>query len=66
MKKYVITIEETVSKDFEVYAEDIAEALGKAEDNYRAGIFVLDPGELIFKQIAVTQPNDECTEWHQF
>ena len=64
--KYTITIEETVAKDFEVEADSAEEAYKIAERKYKAGEFVLDPGECQFRQIAVTAPNDEATEWKEF
>lgn len=64
--KYTITIEETVAKDFEVEANDAEEAYKIAEQKYNSGEFVLDPGECQFKQIAITKPDNECTEWREF
>ena len=56
--KYTITIEETVTKDFEIEANGAEEAYEAAEP----GEFVLDPGECQFRQIAITKPSDEATE----
>ena len=64
--KYTITIEETVAKDFEVEADDAEEAYAAAEQKYKSGEFVLDPGECQFRQIAITAPSDEATEWREF
>jgi len=64
--KYTITIEETVAKDFEVKADSAEEAYKTANQKYKSGEFVLDPGECQFKQIAITAPNDEATEWKEF
>ncbi len=64
--KYIITIEETVAKDFEVEANDAEEAYEIAEQKYNFGEFVLDPGECQFRQIAITAPSDEATEWKEF
>ncbi len=64
--KYTITIEETVAKDFEVEANDTEEAYRIAEQKYNSGEFVLDPGECQFKQIAITAPSNEATEWKEF
>lgn len=64
--KYTITIEETVTKDFEIEANGAGEAYETAERKYKSGEFVLDPGECQFRQIAVTAPNDEATEWKEF
>lgn len=64
--KYTITIEETVTKDFEVEADSAEEAYETTEQKYELGEFVLDPGECQFKQIAITAPSDEATEWKEF
>lgn len=64
--KYIITIEETVAKDFEVEANDAEGAYEIAEQKYNFGEFVLDPGECQFRQIAITAPSDEATEWKEF
>ena len=64
--KYTITIEETVAKDFEIEAESAEEAYEIAEQKYKSGEFVLDPGECQFKQIAITSPSKEATEWREF
>ena len=64
--KYTITIEETVAKDFEVEADGIEEAYETAEQKYKSGEFVLDPGDCQFKQITITAPSDEVTEWREF
>ena len=64
--KYTITIEETVAKDFEVEANNADEAYETAEQKYKSGEFVLDPGECQFQQIAITTPSNEATEWREF
>lgn len=64
--KFVITIEEMLSDDFEVDAETAEEAMRIAEENYHTGKFVLVPGNLIFKQMAISSPTDETIEWTEF
>ena len=64
--KYTITIEETVAKDFEIEASSADEAYETAEQKYKDGEFVLDPGDCQFKQIAITAPSDEATKWREF
>lgn len=66
MKTFTITIEETVSQEFNVEAESAEEAMEIAEEKYNNGEFVLEPGELVCKQMAITSPNDEATEWTEF
>lgn len=64
--KYTITIEETVAKDFEIEADSADEAYETAEQEYKDGEFVLDPGDCQFRQIAITKPSNEATEWREF
>lgn len=45
--KYTIIIEETVSEEFTLEAEGEREALKKAEQLYREGKWVLEPGSLL-------------------
>ena len=62
---YTITIEETVAKDFEIEANSADEAYETAEQKYKDGEFILNPGECQFSQIAITKPSDEATEWRE-
>lgn len=64
--KYTITIEEIVAKDFEIEAGSADEACETAERKYKSGEFVLDAGDCQFKQIAITNPSNEATEWREF
>lgn len=64
--KYTITIEETVAKDFEIEADSAEEAYEIAEQKYKFGEFVLSPGECQFRQLAITRPSEESTEWREF
>lgn len=66
MKKCKITIEEMVSQTFEVEANSLEEALEIAEHNYKAGRFVLEPGNLVCKQICGEDEDGDCTEWYDF
>lgn len=63
--KYTIIIEETVAKNFEIEANSADEAYETAEQKYKDGEFVLDPGECQFRQMAITNPSDESTEWRE-
>lgn len=64
--KYTITIEETCTKDFDIEADSAEKAYETAEQKYKSGEFVLDPGECQFRQIAIMAPNNEATEWREF
>ena len=66
-KKYNITIEETVSQDFVVFADDDEEAKTIAIENYKNEKFVLEPGNLEAKQMQIRNLTDhEITEWIEF
>ena len=64
--RYIVTIEETVSESFEVFADNGEVALEYAMKKYKDGEFVLTPGELTSKQIAITFPHKKATDWHEF
>lgn len=64
--KYTITIEESNVKDFIIEANSAEEAYDSAIKKYEAGELVLDPGECQFRQIAITEPSKEATEWREF
>lgn len=61
MKKFCIIIEETISEEFEVEAENKDDAIKKAIENYHSGKFILSPGNLESKKISVD--NDEWIEF---
>ena len=63
--KYTITIEGTVAKDFDIEADSAEEVYETAEQKYKSGEFVLDPGECQFRQMAITNPSEESTEWRE-
>lgn len=63
--KYTITIEEANAKDFEIEADSAEEAYETAEQKYKSGEFVLNPGECQFRQMAITNPSKENTEWRE-
>ncbi|MBS1353376.1 MAG: hypothetical protein HPZ82_07590 [Coprobacter sp.] len=64
--KYTVTIEETVVKDFEVEAESMERAIDAAIINYKSGEFVLDPGEVIHKQIRAFYHSQKDSGWREF
>ena len=66
MNKYIITIEEVIDEDFVVFAEDAEQAMEIAEEKYESGEFVLEQNNVTFRQMAISQPEDEATEWVEF
>lgn len=67
MKKYIIAIEEMISEQFEIEADTLEEAMEIAEEQYNKGILVLEPGNLVSKQMCGTDPDTgDCTEWTEF
>ena len=67
MKKFKIVIEEMVSEEFEIEAETLEEAMEIAEEQYNNGTIVLEPGNLVAKQMMVEDVDTgECTEWTEF
>lgn len=64
--KYKVAIEETVVGEFEVEADSPGEALELAEERYRKGQYVLEPGEVQFRQMSIVGPESEATEWKEF
>ncbi|MCM1287480.1 MAG: DpnD/PcfM family protein [Clostridium sp.] len=64
---FKITIEESISECFDVYASNIDEAIKEAEDKYKSGEFVLSPGEVIGRKIlAVDETTDLEKGWIEF
>ena len=64
--KFIVTIEETVSENFTVEAESAEETMDIAEEKYNKCEFVLEPGNLTFKQMAIMYPENEAAEWTKF
>lgn len=66
-KKYIVSIEETISEDFEVMAENIEEAVSLAKKGYKSGDLVLSPGNFQCKKIsAYSNDTEEKVEWNEF
>lgn len=65
-EKYIVTIEEVIGQDFEIIAEDGGAAMEIAEEQYKKGILVLDSGEVHYRQMAITKPDIESTNWCMF
>lgn len=67
MEKFIVTIEEMVSDDFEVLAENYEEAEKIAAEKYKSGEFVLEPGNLVAKQMKIHNITDDVrTDWIEF
>lgn len=66
MKKYYITIEETISQVFEIDADNPEQAKELAIKQYNTGEFVLTPGELLDKKIQISDNNNSLTDWEEF
>ncbi len=64
--KFIVWIQETVTDGFTVEAKNEEEALEIAQEKYRKGEFVLEPGELLEKQICAVSPDGKCTDWQEF
>lgn len=64
MKKYTITIEETVSDIFYLEANSLEEAKELAIENYNNSVFVLEPGNLIETNLLV-ENDDESSGWFE-
>lgn len=66
MKKFFITIEETISQVFEIYANSPEQAKDIVIKQYNVGEFVLTPGELLDKKIQISDNNNPLTDWEEF
>lgn len=66
MSTYIVVIEETITQEFLIEAENAEQAAKIAEEKYHNGEFVLESGEVSFKQMAVNKPGDEVRNWIEF
>ena len=66
MKKYTITIEETISQSFDIMANNAEQARAIAIEKYNLGELVLAPGNLIHKQMRLHSDTDNSDEWIEF
>ncbi|MGL4484493.1 MAG: DpnD/PcfM family protein [Anaerovoracaceae bacterium] len=66
MKQYTIEIQETVYEAFDVKASNADAALEIAERKYKDGEFVLEPGEVTYRELKVILPESEETDWKEF
>ena len=55
-----------MAREFEVDASSAKEALEMAVAKYKSSEFVLCPGEVQFKRVAVIEPQNLASEWEEF
>lgn len=66
-RHFTITIEETVCEDFDIISDNIDNAIIEAIDKYETGEFVLEPGNVGFKQVrAYDGDNSIMSNWEEF
>lgn len=67
IKKFEISIEEMVSQTFVLEASSKEDAMFMAIEKYKNGEFILDPGNLVAKQMEIHDlEKDTYTEWFEF
>ncbi len=65
-KEYQVTIEEMISETFNVVAKSAEEAYKIAITKYENGEFVLSQGNLILKQMQVSDNSQDYIDWEEF
>lgn len=65
-KEYQVTIEEMISETFNVVAKSAEEAYKIAITKYENGEFVLSQGNLIMKQMQVSDNSQDYIDWKEF
>ena len=65
-KTYKVIIEETISDEFAVTASSEEDAVKTAMERYKSGEWVLSPGNLLEKKIAVITDGSDASEWIAF
>ena len=63
MPVYRVCIEETVAQEFELIATSSDEALRMACEEYRNGVYVLEPGNLISVDASVRTNDEPYRDW---
>jgi len=64
--KIKVTIEEHISQEFEIEAEDIGDALEKAEQMYNGGELVVDAFNAPTCKLMMADDGEMTTEWVEF
>ncbi len=63
MKLFTVTIEELVSQDFTISAENREEAVKRAVEMYKQGGIVLSPGNLEMKRVRLSEDSENWVEF---
>lgn len=67
LRKYLVAIEEHISQEFSIQAEDIAHAMDKAKEAYCRGQLVVQPSAPVARlMMARSADTEEETEWKEF
>ena len=61
--KFIVTIEETVSQDFEIEAENREDAFQKMREKYKKQECVLEPGSFLEAKMLIRKNFEEFSEW---
>lgn len=64
MKKFTVVIEETISDKFEVFATSYKEALEIAENDYKRGKIILEPGYIQSRKMLIEEDSEK--NWIEF
>ena len=67
MKRYEVTIEETVDETFSFEVPDNVDIYEYVRENYYNGKIVLEPGECQFRQMEIHDLSDNSRiDWEEF
>ena len=67
LRQYLVTIEEHISQEVSIQAEDIAQAMDKAKAAYCRGQLVVQPSAPVARlMMARSEDTKEETEWKEF
>lgn len=67
MKRYEVTIEETVDETFSFEIPDDVDICEYVRENYYNGKIVLEPGECQFRQMEIHNLSDDIRfDWQEF
>ena len=67
LRQYLVIIEEHISQEFSIQAEDIAQAMDIAKEEYCRGQLVVQPSAPVARlMMARSEDTEEETEWKEF